>query len=86
MAASASFSVWQIKTPLPAARPLALITTGTPNRARTASLACADLVCTSARAVGMPAAIIMAFVSAFEVSTVAAPMVGPNTGTPTCWR
>src|SRR5687768_14861522 len=81
MALSASPSVLQTITPLPAASPDALTTTGAPKR-RAAAFAPATLVWTSARAVGMPSSRSSCLANAFEVSISAAARVGPKIGSP----
>ena len=70
-AASTSSGVWQTNTPLPDARPSALITHG----ARATD---------SVSAVGTPAARSTSFANAFDPSIRAAAALGPNTATPFC--
>ena len=81
MASSASSSVMATTTPLPAASPDALITTGAPN-SRAAAFAEATAVCIDARAVGTPASRMTALANAFDVSSCAAAAVGPKTAMP----
>src|SRR5579883_2031069 len=79
IAASASASVPATVTPLPAASPEALITTGAPS-SRAARRASSARVCRSARAVGTPALRISSLANTFELSTAAAAAVGPKIG------
>ena len=81
IAASASARVWAMTTPLPAARPSALITTGSPKSPKAATAA-SESVKTAARAVGTPAAVMTSFAKALLPSSRAAALLGPKTRRP----
>ncbi len=68
-------------TPLPAARPSAFTTCGAPSSSNAASTS-ARLAARTARPVGTPAASMIRFANAFEPSSCAAALPGPNTGMP----
>ena len=77
IASCASLSVVATTTPLPAAKPSALITIGTPF-ASTCACASAASVKLTYSAVGMPWRCMKSFAKAFELSSRAAAWVGPK--------
>ena len=81
MASSAWAMVSHTITPLPAASPDALTTTGAPNL-RTQALASFTLLKTPAAAVGTPASSMICLAKALEVSISAAACDGPNAAMP----